>query len=188
MKTVFLNGMKKSQNRKQIKILISKKSQYKLKEKKMTDLMQEALTYSGAFASIAFAAIGSGLGCGAGGSAAVGAWKKCYAQNKPAPFQLAVFAGAPLSQTIYGMILMFIIMGKVEQHAGNWPLFLMMGIIGGIAMGVSSWMQGIAAAGACDAQAETGKGFTNYLMALGIIETVAIFVMAFGIVLLANFS
>ncbi len=146
--------------------------------------LYKALMQAGAFAAISFAAIGSGLGCGAGGAAAIGAWKKCYAQNKPAPFQLVVFAGAPLSQTIYGMILMFIISGKTSFQ--SYPLFLLMGIVGGIAMGVSAWMQGVAAAGACNAYAETGKGFTNYLMILGVIETVAIFVMAFGIVMLAN--
>lgn len=145
-----------------------------------------ALSQAGAFAAIAFAAVGSGLGAGAAGSAAVGAWKKCYAQNKPAPFQLAVFAGAPLSQTIYGMILMFLINGKAASMPTAWPIFLIMGVMGGIGMGVSAWMQGIAAAGSCDAFAETGKGFTNYLMALGIIETVAIFVMAFAIVLLTT--
>jgi len=37
--------------------------------------------------------------------AGIGAWKKCFAQNKNAPFILTVFVGAPLSQTIYGMIL-----------------------------------------------------------------------------------
>ncbi len=151
----------------------------------MPETMQ-ALTQAGAFSAIGFAAIGSALGTGAGGAAAVGAWKKCYAQNRPAPFQLAVFAGAPLSQTIYGMILMFLINNKVAEASAYWPVYLMMGIVGGAAMGVSAWLQGKAGAGSCDAFAETGKGFTNYLMALGIIETVAIFVMAFAIVLLAS--
>jgi len=154
----------------------------------MDPITQQALTQAGAFAAIGLSAVGSALGCGAAGAAAVGAWKKCYAQDRPAPFQLAVFAGAPLSQTIYGMILMFLIAGKAEGHPASWPLFLILGIVGGIAMGASAWMQGKAAAGSCDAFAETGQGFTNYLMALGIIETVAIFVMAFGVVLLGNFS
>jgi len=152
----------------------------------METVVAQALTRGGAYAAISFAAIGSGLGCGAAGAAAIGAWKKCYAQGKPAPFQLAVFAGAPLSQTIYGMIVMFLISAKAETLSANWPTFLIMGVFGGIAMGVSAWMQGVAAAGACDAQAETGQGFTNYLMALGIIETVAIFAMAFAIVLLTS--
>ncbi len=150
--------------------------------------VMKALSQAGAFSAIALAAVGSGLGCGAAGAAAVGAWKKCYAQNKAAPFQLAIFAGAPLTQTIYGMIVMFLINNKLatEGVEVSWPLFLIMGVVGGIGMGVSAWMQGRAGAGACDAFADTGKGFTNYLMALGIIETVAIFVMAFAIVLLAS--
>ncbi len=146
----------------------------------------QALTQAGAFCAVGLAAVGSGLGAGAAGAAAVGAWKKCYAQNRPAPIQLAVFAGAPLTQTIYGMILMFLISAKAATLAANWPVFLILGVVGGIGMGVSAWMQGVAAAGSCDAFAETGKGFTNFLMALGIIETVAIFVMVFGIVLLTK--
>ena len=55
--------------------------------------------------SLAFAAIGSAFGTGFAGMAAVGAWKKAFSQNKAAPFILVAFVGAPLSQTIYGMIL-----------------------------------------------------------------------------------
>ena len=150
----------------------------------MNETLMMALGQAGAYAAISLAALGSALGTGAAGAAAVGAWKKCYAQNKPAPFQLAVFAGAPLSQTIYGMIIMFLCMVFFKQPE-QWPFFLSLGVIGGIAMGASAWMQGKAAAGSCDAFADTGQGFTNYLMALGIIETVAIFAMAFGIVIMA---
>ena len=152
----------------------------------MDVVTMKALTVAGAFCAIGFAATGSAMGCGAAGASIIGAWKKCYLQNKPAPFLLLAFVGAPLSQTIYGMIIMFIIIGKVELFYKDWPLFIIMGVVSGIGMGASAWMQGKAGAGACDAFAETEKGFTNYLMALGIIETVAIFVMAFGIVLLAS--
>ena len=152
----------------------------------MDAMLMNAFGQAGAYAAVAFAAIGSGLGVGAACTAAVGAWKKCYAGNRTAPLQLAIFAGAPLTQTIYGMILMFLINGKLKDAAmvGYWPLFLMIGVGGGIAMGISAWKQGVAGAGACDAFAETGKGFTNYLMALGIVETVAIFSMAFAIILI----
>ena len=151
---------------------------------------QKALIYAAAFMSIGFAAIGSAYGCGSAACAAMGAWKKCYAQNKPAPFQLLIFAGAPLSQTIYGMIVMFIVMGGAANvsmaTAGQWIVYSLVGILAGIAMGVSALWQGISAAAACDAFAETGKGFANQLMALGIVETVAIFVLAFSIVLLSS--
>ena len=144
-----------------------------------------ALGKGGAFCAVAFAGIGSALGAGTAGTSAVGAWKKCYAQKKQAPFQLAVFSGAPLSQTIYGLILMILINNKIQAGAvAYWPAFIMIGIFGGAAMGTSAWLQGVAAAGSCDAFAETDKGFTNDLMILGIIETVALFVMVFGIVLI----
>lgn len=149
----------------------------------------KALVYASAFASIGLAAIGSAYGAGAAAASAVGAWKKCYMQSKPAPFQLLIFAGAPLSQTIYGMIIMFIIMGAAANaQPGVWPLYMVVGVFSGIAMGVSALWQGLAAAASADAFAETGKGFTNQLMALGIVETVAIFVMAFAIVLLNSVS
>ena len=65
-----------------------------------------ALGKAGAVAALAFGAIGSAIGTGTVGMAAIGAWKKCYVQSKAAPFLLLIFIGAPLSQTIYGMILM----------------------------------------------------------------------------------
>ena len=155
----------------------------------MTPEMMIALGKAGGLSAMAFAAIGSALGTGAAGMAAIGAWKKCYAQNKPAPFQLLVYVGAPLTQIFYGLILMLTIKNKavapveatetVEAVTGalDWPAMLMAGIIGGIAMGMSAWMQGKAGAAGSDALAETGEGFVNYIMALGIIETVALFVM-----------
>lgn len=138
-----------------------------------------SLANSGAAAAFALAAIGSALGTGAAALAAIGAWKKCYAQSKAAPFLLVAFVGAPLSQTIYGMILMNTIKGAAGASPGNWPASLFAGILGGAAMGLSAWLQGRAGAGASDALAETGQGFGNYLMALGVVETVALFVMVF---------
>jgi V/A-type H+-transporting ATPase subunit K len=142
-----------------------------------------ALGKGGAFCAVAFAAIGSALGTGTAGLSAIGSWKKCYMQKKMPPFQLAVFTGAPLSQTIYGMILMSLIANKIQEGAFlYWPMFLIIGISAGLAMGASAWFQGIAAAGACDSFTETKKGFTNCLMILGIVETVALFAMVFAIV------
>jgi V/A-type H+-transporting ATPase subunit K len=145
----------------------------------MSQAIALSLANSGAAAAFALAAIGSALGTGAAALAAIGAWKKCYAQSKAAPFLLVAFVGAPLSQTIYGMILMNTIKGAAGASPGNWPASLFAGILGGAAMGLSAWLQGRAGAGASDALAETGQGFGNYLMALGVVETVALFVMVF---------
>jgi V/A-type H+-transporting ATPase subunit K len=129
--------------------------------------------------ALAISALGSGLGIGAAGMASVGAWKKCYVQNKMAPFLLAVFIGAPITQTFYGMIVMFQLVKVAAENPMAFPALLGWGLFGGLAIGLSAWMQGKIAASASDALAETGQGFTNYLMALGIIESVAIFVMVF---------
>lgn len=138
-----------------------------------------ALAKMGAAMSLGFSAIGSALGTGTAGMAGIGAWKKCYAQNKAAPFILLVFIGAPLSQTIYGMLLMKKIITLGSETATMWPAMVGAGLIGGIAMGVSAWYQGKAGAAGCDALGETGQGFGNYLTTLGVIETVALFVMIF---------
>ncbi|NQT06696.1 MAG: V-type ATP synthase subunit K [Candidatus Omnitrophica bacterium] len=129
--------------------------------------------------SLAFAALGSALGTGVAGMAAIGAWKRAFLQNKAAPFILIAFVGAPLSQTIYGMIL------RNAIKAANLPpetytYQMILGCIAGLAIGLSAWMQGKAGARAADALGETGKGFGNYIMVLGVIETVALFVMVFA--------
>ena len=124
----------------------------------------DPMIVAGAIACLGLSAAGSAFGTGFAASAAVGAWKKCYAANKPAPFILLGLVGAPITQTLYGMILMFIMLGKVEDAADGAGLpVLVAGIFAGLAIGLSALFQGRAGAAACDAQAETNQGFTNYL-------------------------
>ncbi len=117
----------------------------------------------------------------------MGAWKKCYAANKPAPFLLLSFVGAPITQTLYGMILMFLMLGKTNVAGAGVPC-LVLGIFAGLGIGLSALFQGRAGAAACDSQAETNQGFTNYLAALGIVETVAIFTMVFTLIALGKIA
>jgi len=135
----------------------------------------------GAALAVSMAAVGSALGTGAAGMAAVGAWKKCYAQNKMAPFLLVAFVGAPITQTFYGLIVMLKLNASAAEGSA-FPGLVGWGIFAGIAIGMSAWMQGKTGAAASDALAETGKGFANYLMALGVIESVALFVMIFALI------
>jgi V/A-type H+-transporting ATPase subunit K len=132
---------------------------------------------------MALSAVGSGIGAGVAGMAAIGAWKKCFALNKPAPFMLVAFVGAPLTQTVYGFILMNALKAAIGKMDPG--LILGIGIFGGTAMGVSAWYQGKAGACAADAFAETGKGFGNYIMVIGLIETVALFIMVFMLGIIA---
>lgn len=137
----------------------------------------------GAIMAMALSAVGSGLGAGVAGMAAIGAWKKNFSQNKAASFMLVAFVGAPLTQTIYGMI----VMNKMMELANKGQFLWGVGAFCGLAMGVSAYLQGKCAASACDAMGETGKGFGNYIVILGIVETVALFVMAFTLGLLGKF-
>jgi V/A-type H+-transporting ATPase subunit K len=129
----------------------------------------------GAGLVMGIAAVGSAIGIGIAGQSAVGAWKRCYIANKPAPMTLITFAGAPLTQTFYG----FILMGRMKEAAGpqNGFLLLGFGLASGLAMAFSAIAQGQVGAAAADAQGETGKGFAQYISVVGICETVALFAM-----------
>lgn len=134
----------------------------------------------GAILVLALAAVGSGCGTGIAGMAAIGAWKKNFAQNKAASFMLVVFVAAPLTQTIYGMIVMRQLIEIASKGLFLWSI----GAFSGLAIGVSALWQGKCAACACDAMGETDKGFGNYLVVLGMAETVALLVMVFTLMLM----
>lgn len=138
-----------------------------------------ALAKAGGAAALSIAAIGSALGSGYAGLSAVGAWKRCFAQDRDASFLLVIFVGAPLSQIIYGMILMNNIKGVAETSPQLWPMLLIAGALAGVGMAFSAAMQGKAGAAGADALGETGKGFALYLMTIGMVETVALFVLVF---------
>ena len=139
----------------------------------------------GAGLVMGIAAMGSAIGIGIAGQGAIGAWKRCYLNNKPAPFLLVVFAGAPLTQTIYGFLLMNTLKGKVSSGAIDPLMALALGLAAGLAMCMSAVAQGKAGAAGSDALGETGKGFTNYIMVVGLCETVALFAMVFSMIVCA---
>ena len=134
----------------------------------------------GAAICMGIAAIGSAIGIGIAGQGAIGAWKRCYVNNKPAPFILTVFAGAPLTQTIYGFLLMNIKLKTLG--AANPGMALGLGIASGLAMCFSAIAQGKAGAAGSDALGETGKGFAQYIMVVGLCESVALFSMVFSMI------
>ncbi len=136
--------------------------------------------FIGMACALGLSAMGSAFGAGFAAQSSVGAWKKCYANGKPAPFIMIAFSGAPLTQTIYGFLLMNFI-----RNAACEPLLAMFtGIFGGLAIGLSAYFQGKVAAASADALGETGKGTANYFIVIGIIETVALFTLVFCLLLL----
>lgn len=139
---------------------------------------------AGAIMVLALSALGSGAGAGIAGMSAIGAWKKNFSQNKAASFLLVALVAAPLTQTIYG----FIVMNKMLALTLNGHYLWGVGLFAGAAIGLSAYWQGMCAAVACDAMGETGKGFGNYLVVLGMTETVALLVMVFTIVFLGRLA
>jgi len=133
---------------------------------------------------LGLSALGSGAGAGVAGMAAIGAWKKNYFQNKQASFMLVALVAAPLTQTIYGMI----VMNRMFELAAKGQYLWGIGALSGAAIGLSAYWQGKCAAVACDAMGETNKGFGNYLVVLGMTETVALFVMAFTLGILGKLA
>ena len=137
----------------------------------------------GAGIVMGLSAVGSAIGISIAGQAVIGAWKKCYIANKPAPMTLLAFGGAPLTQTFYGYILGFLFMvPAAEANPEKGLLYLGIGIASGLAICFSAIAQGKAGASGADATGETGKGFVNYMMIVGICETVAIFAMVLSMI------
>ena len=134
--------------------------------------------------------VGSALGIGAAGQAAAGAWAKEAKAGKPLNFSYIILLGMPLSQTIYGFILMLV--GLAPLITGNNPVtanhagtLLGIGLAGGLAEFFSAWMQGLIGAGACRAISEgEGKGLVFMIIAMGIVETVGLFGFVFLLLVL----
>ena len=70
-----------------------------------------------------------------------------------------------------------LLVGSIEPAAA-----LILGIFSGLAMAASAIAQGKAGAAASDALGETGKGFSQYIMVVGLCETVALFAMVFSMI------
>ena len=138
------------------------------------------LTFVGMAAALGLSALGSAFGTGIAGQAAIGSWKKCYASGKQAPFIMVAFSGAPLTQTIYG----FLLMNFIKSSATDPLQALGVGVFSGLAIGLSALFQGKCAAASADALGATGKGTANYFIVIGITETVALFTLVFSLLLL----
>ena len=117
--------------------------------------MMDPLIVAGAVACLALSGLGSAIGTGFAAAGAIGAWKKCYAQNRPAPFLLLAYVGAPITQTLYGMILMFTMIGVQNPVPGAGFAMLILGIFAGAGIGMSAIFQG--RAGGCSAEARPGR-------------------------------
>ena len=137
------------------------------------------IAFLGMAAALGLSAAGSAFGTGFAGMSSVGAWKKCYASGKQAPFIMIAFAGAPLTQTIYGFLLMNFI--KSANCDPSW--------LSGLAYLVD-WQSVCPLCSrqmrrcSCRCTGCNRKGTANYFIVIGVIETVALFTLVFSLLLL----
>ena len=131
-------------------------------------------------------ALGSCLGILAAGTAAAAAWASEGRAGRKLSFQYIVMVAAPISQTLYAMILMNAMLAR-PATAANAFLLLGTAVGCGLAECFSAACQGRIGAAAIRCLNENGgKGFGLLIIALGIIETVGIFAMVFGLAILAK--
>ncbi|MDR2547016.1 MAG: hypothetical protein LBC96_05820 [Lachnospiraceae bacterium] len=111
---------------------------------------------------------------------AIGAAKRRFKENKRAPMMMLTFIGFPLTELIYGYIVMQQMLA-VEVTAANAARFVAFALLAGFIMCFVGILQGKIGAAACDALCETDQGVALYIAGLGITETVALFAMVFTI-------
>ena len=141
----------------------------------------------GAALAVGMAAIGSCIGAGAAGMAAAGAWAKDAKAGKPLRFIYVICVAAPITQTIYGFLVMNQMADKLGQAATAGGLLFIIGVATGLGEMLSAWAQGLIGAAGCRMLSDSdGKGFAFILIALGIAETVGIFTMVFMSILLRS--
>ena len=137
--------------------------------------------------AVGMAAVGSAIGAGLAGMSANGAWAKDARAGKPLRFIYIVLVSAPITQTLYGFLVMNQMAAKMDSLATNGGLMLGIGLATGLGELLSAWMQGAIGAAGCRMLSESdGKGFAFVLIAMGIAETVGIFTLVFMTILLQS--
>ena len=147
-------------------------------------MILETIGRSAAGIVLGFGALGSSLGILIAATAAAAAWAAEGKAGKKLSFQFIIMIAAPVSQTLYSMILLNGMLSKQLTPANT---FLFVGVVlgCGLAECFSAYFQGkIGAAGIRCLNENGGKGFGLLIIALGIAETVGIFGMVFGLAIL----
>ena len=139
--------------------------------------MDASLGYAGCAACLGLAAIGSSIGCYVAGAASHGAMAKVDEGHG----KFIGMSAAPSSQTIYGIVLMFVLIGKVNAGAGLGLLAI--GVFCGLAMMTSAILQGRVAATGIQASTKKPEIFGKCFAAVGIVESFALFAMVGGLII-----
>jgi len=135
-----------------------------------------ALGYAGCASAIGISALGSAIGVGIAGATSHGVMAKIDEGHG----KFIGISAAPSSQTIYGLILMFVLLPKTAlSGVGVFGI----GFFCGIAICLSAIFQGKVAATAILASSKKQEIFGKCFAAAGIVESFAIFALVAGIVM-----
>ena len=137
--------------------------------------------------AVGIAAVGSSFGAGTAGMAAAGAWAKDAKAGKALRFIYIICVAAPITQTVYGFIVMNQMAPKLATAEVNGGILFAIGLATGLGEMLSAWFQGLIGAAGCRMLSDSdGKGFAFVLIALGIAETIGIFTLVFMLMLIGK--
>lgn len=124
--------------------------------------------------------IGSAVGCGIAGMASHGAMTRVEEGHG----KFIALSAAPSTQAILGFVLMVLMKGAIQAGKVTALSGIGIGFFVGLALTISAIYQGRCAATAIQATAKQPAAFGKCFLAIGIVESFAIFAFVFGMMLL----
>ena len=145
-------------------------------------MIVQLLGWTGIYAAMALAALGSMIGCARAGQAACGAMLDLDGGYG----RLIAIAGMPASQSIYGIVLTLSLNRAVTPD--NAVPLAVLGIIGGIAQLVGAVYQGECCASAVLVAKSKPQAFGLAIAPAAFVEGFAVFALAFALLLVGAVS
>lgn len=136
-----------------------------------------ALGWAGMYGAMALGAIGSIIGCGIAGQAAIGA----MLETEGGYGRYIGISVMPSSQVIYGIVVMFTLQRPVTAETG--AAMFGIGLFAGLALLYSAILQGKTCASAINAAKAKPEIFGLSLAPAAIVEGFAVFAFVFALVI-----
>lgn len=143
----------------------------------MNSLSVQLLGWSGIYAPMVLAAIGSVIGCTRAGQAACGA----LLEVEGGYGRYVGVAAMPSSQTIYGIVVTLALNRDVT--GANAGALFALGVLAGVALSLSAVYQGNCCAAAIDVSKHKPEIFGLSVAPAAVVEGFAVFVFAFALLL-----
>ncbi len=134
----------------------------------------------GPMLSLSISAVGSCIGCWIAGAASHAVMSRVEEGHA----KFIAMSAAPSSQLIYGFILMLLMAGKIKAGALSPEAGVVIGFLAGCAFFASSVFQGRVCATGMQATAKQPALFGKCFVAIGVIESFALFAFVFTLLLI----